>query len=101
MGIIPRIRACGAGVARHPVAAAAIALLVQSDGAAAQISWQPPYRRDIETRGPTHGYSGFVRQGARTYYCDYMRIPNRTCTTDRAVRQRCRVASWTLQQRCY
>ena len=101
METIPSKRGRGLDVAGPVLVAAAIALLAQSDCATAQISWQPPYRRDIETRGPTHGYSGFVRQGSRLYYCDYMRIPNRTCTIDRAGRQRCRVTSWNLQQRCY
>lgn len=84
-----------------PYVTAAAALVASTQLATAQLSWQPPYRRDIETRGPAHGYSGFVRQGARTYYCDYIRVPNRTCTSDRSGRQRCRVTSWTLQQRCY
>ena len=60
-----------------------------------------PNTAEIETREPARGYSGHVRQGGRLYYCDYMRIPNRTCTTDRAGREHCRVAGWTLQQRCY
>ena len=81
-------------------AALSALLLVAADAASAQ-AFGPPYRRDVETRGPVHGHSGFVRQGARQYYCDYMRIPNRVCTTDRAGRERCRVESWTLKQRCY
>ena len=54
----------------------------------------------IETPGPVRGYSGFVRQGARSYYCDYVRYPNRSYTVDRAGRERCRIAGWRMVQQC-
>jgi hypothetical protein len=59
------------------------------------------YERETTTRGPVHGFSGAVRFGARNYWCDYRRIPNRQCVVTRSGGQRCRVTSWTLQQYCY
>lgn len=82
-------------------AAATLLTAVGAEIAIAQITWGPPYQRNYETKGPVRGYSGHVRQGARVLYCDYMRVPNRQCTIDRAGRERCRIVSWTLQQRCY
>jgi hypothetical protein len=69
--------------------------------AAAQFHDRAPITRNFETRGPVRGYSGFVRIGPRNYYCDYIRTPNRTCTTDRQGRESCRITSWTLRQTCY
>ncbi len=68
--------------------------------ASAQIFLGPPRDRVVETRGPARGYSGFVRYGARQYYCDYVRYPNRTCSVDRGGREKCRVTSWRMVQRC-
>lgn len=59
------------------------------------------YERQIETDRPVHGYSGWVWGGSRSLYCDYQRLPNRECKSDRAGKQRCRVTSWTLKQYCY
>ncbi len=51
--------------------------------------------------GPYKGYSGFVPGiGARSYYCDYQRIPNRQCTVVNG-RERCKIVNWTLKQFCY
>ena len=72
-----------------------------ADVANAQIVLGPPRFRAIETPGPVRGYSGFVRQGARSYYCDYVRYPNRSCSVDRAGRERCRIVNWRMEQRCY
>lgn len=71
-----------------------------ADAASAQIGFGPPRSYSIETPGPVRGYSGFVRQGARSYYCDYVRYPNRSCTVDRAGRERCRIAGWRMVQQC-
>lgn len=59
------------------------------------------YERQTETKGPVHGYSGWVWGGRRSYYCDYQRLPNRECVTLKSGKQRCRVTSWTLKQYCY
>lgn len=61
------------------------------------------YESERRTRGPEHGYSGFVWSGPgpRSVYCDYQRIPNRVCATSRDGRRRCRVEGWTLRQYCY
>ena len=59
------------------------------------------YERESESRGPQHGYSGWVWGGSRSYYCDYQRLPNRECVTLKSGKQRCRVTSWTLKQYCY
>ena len=81
-----------------------LSLALAATGATAQ-SFGPPgpptYQRQIETRGPARGHSGFVRFGSRQLYCDYIRVPNRSCNVDRAGRERCQIRSWTLQQRCY
>jgi hypothetical protein len=53
------------------------------------------------TKGPVRGYSGFYRVGPRDYYCDYQRIPNRRCTTDRKGHEQCKIVSWELKQFCY
>lgn len=66
----------------------------------AQIVLGPPRERIIETPRATRGFSGFVRYGNRSYYCDYVRYPNRTCSVDRRGRERCRVSSWRMVQRC-
>lgn len=66
----------------------------------AQVFLGPPRDQVFENRGPVRGYSGFVRYGARQYYCDYVRYPNRACSVDRAGRERCRVTSWRMVQRC-
>lgn len=58
------------------------------------------YERQTESKGPEHGYSGWVWGGRRSYYCDYQRLPNRECTTLKSGKQRCRVTSWTLKQYC-
>ncbi len=52
-----------------------------------------------EHAGPVRGYSGFAGFGARRYYCDYQRHPNRKCTVVNG-RERCRIVSWTLVQTC-
>jgi|LNFM01.1.fsa_nt_gb hypothetical protein len=78
----------------------AAALPGSASTAEAQIFLGPPRERVIESRRPTHGYSGFIRHGARQYYCDYVRYPNRTCSVDRRGRERCRVTGWRMVQRC-
>lgn len=52
-----------------------------------------------EHAGPVRGYSGFAGFGARRYYCDYQRHPNRKCTMVGG-KERCRIVSWTLVQTC-
>jgi len=65
----------------------------------AQFDWGRRERQwIIETPGPARGYSGFV--GPRNYYCDYVRYPNRRCTIDARGRERCRITSWRMVQRC-
>lgn len=75
-----------------------------SSEASAQISfgWGGSATRErvIESRRPLRGYSGFIRHGNRTLYCDYVRYPNRSCSIDRAGRERCRITSWRLVQSC-
>lgn len=67
--------------------------------AEAQFDWGRRERQwTIETPGPTRGYSGFV--SPRNYYCDYVRYPNRRCTVDARGRERCRITSWRMVQRC-
>lgn len=58
-------------------------------------------RSERVTPGPERGFTGFRRYGARNFFCDYRRIPNRTCRTDRHGQSHCRVTSWTLQEYCY
>lgn len=52
-----------------------------------------------EHAGPARGFSGFAGFGARRYYCDYQRHPNRKCSIIKG-RERCRIVSWTLVQTC-
>lgn len=60
------------------------------------------YEWQRQTRGPEHGYSGWVPGvGRRGLYCDYQRIPNRECTVSASGKRRCRATSWTLKQYCY
>lgn len=49
----------------------------------------------ITTPGPARGYSGSIRVGARKYWCDYIRYPNRECRNGK-----CRIVSWDLKQHC-
>ena len=76
---------------------------VVSSNASAQIGigLGPPRQWTAESQRPVRGYSGFVRQGARSYYCDYVRYPSRNCFVDRTGRERCRITSWRMEQRCY
>lgn len=48
--------------------------------------------RDYKFDKPMNGYSGH----AGAYYCDFIKIPNRTCTASG-----CKITSWTLRQTCY
>lgn len=75
-------------------------LAALSDLAHAQFGYGRNRERQwiIETPGPARGYSGFV--GPRNYYCDYVRYPVRNCFADRTGRERCRITSWRMVQRC-
>ena len=88
------------GIAVITVMAVATGLTAMPAPATAQFFFGPPRERIVELQRPVRGYSGFVRQGARSYYCDYVRYPNRSCTIDRAGRERCRVTGWRMVQRC-
>jgi hypothetical protein len=52
--------------------------------------------RDVITRAPRHGYSGWARAPFSDYYCDYQRIPVRRCDSGG-----CRAVAWRLRQYCY
>ncbi len=86
--------------------AVAAAILVSSffmpAGAHARKGYGPSViEKSFITDGPVKGYSGFVRGGARNFYCDYQRIPNRKCTYTADGRERCKIVNWTLKQFCY
>jgi len=82
-------------------AAVAIASLLFASDANARRGGTSVIEQHYITKGPVKGYSGFVRAGARSYYCDYQRIPNRVCTYTSDGRERCKIESWTLKQACY
>ena len=79
------------------------ALLLATTAAEASAQWLYPrsYQSERTTRGPQRGYSGWTGIGTHQLYCDYQRVPNRSCTIDRSGRERCRITSWTLKQFCY
>lgn len=83
-----------AGLAAIAIAAALIGGAGTAEARRGYYSWTS------EHAGPVRGYSGFAGFGARRYYCDYQRIPNRECRTVRG-KERCKVVSWTLRQHCY
>lgn len=78
------------------LAAAGIVMVGAAGGAEARRGY---HYWTSEHAGPVRGYSGFAGFGARRYYCDYQRHPNRKCTTVNG-RERCRIVSWTLVQTC-
>lgn len=81
---------------------AALSLLVPAAAEARKTGHSSGYYEEqYETKGPQHGYSGWVWGGRRSYYCDYQRLPNRECVTLKSGKQRCKVTSWTLKQYCY
>jgi hypothetical protein len=43
-----------------------------------------------------HGYSGH----SGNYYCDYQRLPNRTCVVKADGIEKCKVVGWTLREMC-
>lgn len=49
--------------------------------------------KDFQFDKPMNGYSGH----SGNYYCDFIKIPNRTCNAS----GQCKVTSWTLRQTCY
>ncbi len=53
------------------------------------------YFRERKSVRPEHGFSGFAGPPLAMRYCDYQRIPNRTCD-----KKGCRATSWTLKQYC-
>lgn len=85
-------------VASGAGALAVAALLLVASGGAADAR-RGIYYRSSEHAGPVRGYSGFAGFGARRYYCDYQRHPNRKCKIVNG-RERCRIVSWTLVQMC-
>jgi len=86
---------------RSIAAAGALAALAASapiNPAAAQYGYRiEPQEWQRNTKRPERGYEGFPAPGI---YCSYRREPNRTCTTDKNGRERCKVTSWRLIQFC-
>ena len=67
------------------------------DGEPADVDPVEPQEWQRNTKRPERGYEGFPAPGI---YCSYRREPNRTCTTDKNGRERCKVTSWRLIQFC-
>mgnify|MGYP000861050411 CR=1 FL=1 len=87
----------------RPILVAALAVAAFGAGIAASSPAEARrgyYSWTSEHAGPVRGYSGFAGFGARRYYCDYQRHPNRECTVSGG-KKRCRIVSWTLRQHCY
>jgi hypothetical protein len=84
------------GKCSRAVAIAVGALAAAAGTAHGQYYARNWHERTITTPGPTRGYTGSVRVGARKYWCDYVRYPNRECSNGK-----CRIVSWDLKQRCY
>lgn len=61
-------------------------------GSEAQARGKDYFSQTYQFKKPMHGYSGH----SGNYYCDYQRLPNKTCKGGR-----CKITSWTLRQHCY
>ena len=80
------------------LAALAVGLVpVLTSSAAEAKGGKNPITQDYQTNEPLHGYSG--RKGS--YYCDYIRIPNRVCKITPSGQEKCKIKGWTLRQTCY
>jgi hypothetical protein len=75
---------------------AALAVLATS-AADARRYVKPFYQDSYPAPRGAHGYEGWVYPD---YYCSYTRYPRRVCGVDRRGNERCRVAGWTIEQRC-
>ncbi len=60
-----------------------------------------PYLQwEFDSKRPLRGYEGYagIHGGL---YCSYRREPERRCYVSRSGRERCKIVSWRLIQKCY
>lgn len=86
------------------VAAAAFAItglsMTATDAEAGSKS--PCYQQwEYDTKHPVRGYEGFSSGAGGKAYCSYRREPERKCWYTRSGREKCKVVSWRLIQKCY
>lgn len=80
-------------------AAATIAISFTATDAEAKRGGSTYKQWEFDSRHPIKGFEGF--SGKPGTYCSYRREPERKCWLTRSGRERCKVVSWRLIQKCY